>query len=69
MTNQTNGRKPPPKAELDRLVTFCFDRFDMLDGITNCCSDLPEKERKLNQRRMQRWFKRGQRLAQIRDWV
>ena len=63
------GRKTPERNQLDRLVEFCYDRFDLLDGLTNVCRDLPENERRRNHIRMQRWAKRAQRYDELRDWV
>jgi hypothetical protein len=69
MTNKPlNGRKLTSKQQLDRLVEHCFDRFDCASGLADL-ADLAEHERHKENIRAQRWFKRGSRYAQLRDWT
>jgi hypothetical protein len=65
---ELTGRKLTNRQQLDRLVTYCFDKFDLSDGMADL-ADLAEHERAKYAIRRQRWGKRATRYAQIRDWL
>jgi hypothetical protein len=68
MTTERNGRKLTNKDQLDRLVSYCFDKFDICDAFAEL-ADLAEHERQKYAIRRKRWGKRATRYAQIRDWL
>jgi hypothetical protein len=72
MTHQNliNGqyKKLPPPNRLDKLVTFCYDRFDLHSGSLDLYQP-DSKDYKLTQRRALRWKRNAERYARLRDWM
>lgn len=65
---ELNGRKLTNKQQLERLTTYCFDKFDLASGMADL-ADLADHERRKEAIRARRWFKRGQQYAQLKDWI
>ena len=62
------GKKVPSKSRLDRLVTFCFDRFDLCCGMLDLFQP-DTKEYRDTARRATIWRKRADSFDKLRNWV
>jgi hypothetical protein len=62
------GRPLPDPNRLDRLISFCYDRFDVACGSLDLYHQGSDEYR-ATQRSANKWYKRATALARLREWM